>query len=186
MAKVPPHAKKIFSGLLFNVYQWEQEMFDGSFKTFEMLWRVPTASVIATVGKKIITFDQQQPGRSPYPSLPGGKVEPGESPEEAGRRELLEEAGYSIKDLALFKLYNEHSKIDYDDYVFLAKNCVQTSKQNLDPGEKIKVKLVTFDQFLQLVRNPDTAIPRGLQHEMWEALLNKNKKTELKIRLGLV
>lgn len=185
MAKVPPQAKKIFSGLMFNVYQWEQEMFDGSFKTFEILWRVPSSSVIAVVGKKIIVLDQQQPGRSSYPSLPGGKIEPGETPEAAARRELLEEAGYTTPDLTLFKLYNEHSKIDYDDYVFLAKDCVKTGKQNLDSGEKIKVKLVTFDQFLQLVRNPDTAIPRGLQHEMWEALLNKNKKTELKKKLGL-
>lgn len=185
MAKVPPQAKKVFSGLLFSVYRWEQEMFDRSFKTFEMLWRVPTASVIATVGRKIIVFDQQQPGRAAYPSLPGGKVETGEAPEAAARRELLEEAGYSTGDLTLFKLYNEHSKIDYDDYVFLAKNCVKISKQNLDPGEKIKVNLVTFERFLQLVRNPDTAIPRGLQHEMWESLLNKNKKTELKKRLGL-
>ncbi|SRR3989338_2566521 len=185
MTKVPSHAKKVFSGLLFSVYRWQQEMFDGSFKTFEMLWRVPAASVLATVDKKIIVLDQQQPGRATYPSLPGGKVETGEAPEAAARRELLEEAGYSTGDLALFKLYNEHSKIDYDDYVFLAKNCAQTSKQNLDPGEKIKVKLVTFDRFLQLVRNQDTAIPRGLQHEMWEALLNKNKKAELKKRLGL-
>lgn len=185
MAKVPPHAKKVFSGHLFSVFQWKQEMFDSSFKTFEMLWRVPSSSVIAIVGKKIIVLDQQQPGRSSYPSLPGGKVELGEAPEAAARRELLEEAGYTTNDLTLFKLYNEHSKIDYDDYVFLAHNSVETSKQNLDPGEKIKVKLVTFDQFLQLVRNPDTAIPRGLQHEMWEALLNKNKKTELKKKLGL-
>lgn len=185
MAKVPPHAKKVFSGLIFDVYHWEQEMFDGTSQTFEMLRRVPSTSAIATVGKKIIVLDQQQPGRSPYPSLPGGKIEAGESPEAAARRELAEETGYASSESTLFKLYNEHSKIDYDDYVFLAKNCKKFAEQNLDSGEKIKVKLVTFDQFLQLVKNPNTAIPRGLQHEMWEALLNKNKKTELKKRLGL-
>lgn len=185
MPKVPPHAKKIFSGILFNVYQWEQKMFDGTFKTFEMIQRVPSTSVIATVDNKIITFDQEQPGRPSYPSLPGGKVEPGENAKDAAARELLEEAGYASSDVTLFKLYNEHSKIDYDNYVFLARDCKKVQEQNLDPGEKITIKMMEFDEFLELVRNPNVAIPRGLQHEMWEALLDKNKKAELRKKLGL-
>lgn len=35
--KLPPQAKKVFTGQIFDVYQWEQEMYDGSFETFEML-----------------------------------------------------------------------------------------------------------------------------------------------------
>ncbi|KKP89624.1 MAG: NUDIX hydrolase [Candidatus Moranbacteria bacterium GW2011_GWC2_37_73] len=32
---IPEHAKKVFSGTFFDVYQWEQEMFDGSKKIKE-------------------------------------------------------------------------------------------------------------------------------------------------------
>jgi hypothetical protein len=49
----------------------------------------------------------------------------------------------------------------------------------LDGGEKIKVHLSTFDEFLDLVKNPHTAIPRGMQYMMWEALLDKNKKVNI-------
>ena len=32
---IPENAKKVFTGQVFDVYQWEQEMFDGSKATFE-------------------------------------------------------------------------------------------------------------------------------------------------------
>ncbi len=34
---IPDHATCVFRGMLFDVYQWQQEMFDGSIETFEML-----------------------------------------------------------------------------------------------------------------------------------------------------
>ena len=37
--KIPKNATKVFSGKTFDVYQWEQEMFDGSKKIFEKLKR---------------------------------------------------------------------------------------------------------------------------------------------------
>ena len=36
---IPHNAKKVFNGILFDVYQWKQKMFDNSIKTFEMLKR---------------------------------------------------------------------------------------------------------------------------------------------------
>ncbi len=37
--KIPPNAKRVFKGIIFDVYQWQQKMFDGSKETFEMLKR---------------------------------------------------------------------------------------------------------------------------------------------------
>jgi len=33
---VPEEAKLVFKGIIYDVYQWEQKMFDGTFSTFEM------------------------------------------------------------------------------------------------------------------------------------------------------
>lgn len=185
MAKIPPQAKKVFSGMLFDVYHWEQEMFDGTKKIFEMLKRIPAVNVIATVNEKIIILDQEQPGRAAYPSLPGGKIDPGETPETAAHRELSEETGYASKDLTALAYYNENSKVDFDDYVFVAKNCHQVTKQHLDNGEKITIRLVSFEEFIETARHPLFAIPQTFRIELWEAALDQSKKTELKKKLGL-
>ena len=46
---IPEEAKKVFQGEIFAVYQWPQEMFDGSFATFEMLRRADTVKILAVV-----------------------------------------------------------------------------------------------------------------------------------------
>lgn len=183
--KIPKGSKKVFTGVIFDVYHIQKNDFDGNLQTYEFLKRVPAVCIVAVTGNKIITLHQMQILSRWYPSLPGGRIDLDEKPLQAAKRELMEETGYVAGNFKLLKKYNEMSKIDYDDYLFLAKDCKKISIQHLDGGEKIKVKLSTFDEFLQLVRNPYTAIPRGLQYEMWEALLNKNKKAALKKKFGL-
>ena len=55
--KFPPQAKRVFKGMIFDVYQWEQEMYDGSTHTFEKIIRPDTVLVIpVTEDGKIIIF----------------------------------------------------------------------------------------------------------------------------------
>jgi len=51
---IPSNAKLAFKGVIFEVWQWEQEMFDGTTEIFERIWRLPTVEIIATVGDKIL------------------------------------------------------------------------------------------------------------------------------------
>lgn len=51
--KIPINARRVFKGIIFDVYQWEQKMFDGNFKTFEMLKRPNTVEIIAIRDNKI-------------------------------------------------------------------------------------------------------------------------------------
>ncbi len=184
--KIPNSAKKVFSGVIFDIYQWQQEMFDGSKATYETAKRKPSLSIIAlTPDKQILLLDQEQPARPPFPSLPGGKIEDNEEPSMAAARELLEETGYRAKEIILLNEYNDDSKIDFTDYLYLAKDCLPVSDQNLDPGEKITVKLVDFQTLLETVKNPLFAIPRGFQYELWEALLDPQKKEMLRKKLSL-
>ena len=66
MAKIPSHAKKVFSGTIFDVYQWEQEMFDGTTKIFEAAGRPHTALVIPVIDDKIVLSYERQPGKDWY------------------------------------------------------------------------------------------------------------------------
>jgi ADP-ribose pyrophosphatase len=42
---IPENAKKVFDGIIFDIYQWEQEQFDGTIKTFEKAKRPDTVVV---------------------------------------------------------------------------------------------------------------------------------------------
>src|SRR5512136_659581 len=56
----------------------------------------PRAAVILIQGDRIALIDRHRSGRH-YIVFPGGKVEPGESPAQAARREALEELGLEVE-----------------------------------------------------------------------------------------
>lgn len=181
--KLPKNSKTVFEGILFDVVQWEQEMFDGSTETFELVKRKPSTNVIAVKDNKIMVLDQEQPNKPLFPSLPGGQVDPGEKPIDAAKRELLEETGYHSDDLVLFEEFFGSPKFFFHETTFLAKNISKRAEQRLDSGEKISVKFVGFDEFLQMCRQPSFAVSIGLKLMMYEALLDENKKEEFRKRI---
>ena len=149
---LPTTAKKVFSGVIFDVWQWEQKMFDGSVQVFEKASRKPSVGILAlTPEKKIIVTIQEQPGMSEFVSLVGGVVEDGEEIVSCAHRELLEETGTVTDDLQLWYSVQPISKIEWPIYFFIAKNCRTVSEINLDAGEKIRVKHVSFDEFIELL-----------------------------------
>ena len=88
---IPSNAERVFEGKIFDVYQWRQEMFDGSFATYENLRRPDTVLVIAIDDGKIIINDSNQPHRGRKYELPGGRVDAkDESILAAAKREMLE------------------------------------------------------------------------------------------------
>lgn len=151
--KIPPQAKRVFKGQIFDVYQWEQEMYDGSTHTFEKIVRPDTVLVIpVTEDGKIIICEQEQPHRDkPYLSLISGRVEENETPKESAKRELLEETGFETKDLILWDKHSVSDKINWTVYAYIAKKCKKVALQNLDPGEKIRCDLISFDEFMDIL-----------------------------------
>jgi len=149
--KIPADAKLVFKGEIFDVYQWEQKMYDGSFATFEMLKRPNTILVIPTIQENIVISHQEQPSKPPFDSLLGGRGEEGEEPLTTAKRELLEESGLSSTEWELFKVYEPFSKMDWQIYIYIARNCTKVAEQKLDVGEKIQLEEVSFNHFMQTV-----------------------------------
>jgi ADP-ribose pyrophosphatase len=154
--KIPKQAKRVFRGVIFDVYHWRQKMFDGTYETFEMLKRPDTVLVIPIENGKIIIADQRQPNRGRFISFLGGRQSPGETPLQTAKRELLEEGGMKSAAWELYKKYKVHSKMDWNIHYFIARECEAVAKPQLDPGEKITLRAINFEEFVDLVCSEDS------------------------------
>jgi len=174
---VPKQAKKVFSGVIFDVYQWPQKMFDGSFETFEMLKRKHSIQVLAvTKDKKILTLKEQHPHiEKPFYGIIGGGQENDETPEETAKRELLEETGYTAENFELIDERYPSTKTDWPLYTFLAKNATKIKEQKLDSGEKVEVMEKDFDDFLEIATS-DNFLSLALTYHL--LMLNYKGKLE--------
>jgi 8-oxo-dGTP pyrophosphatase MutT (NUDIX family) len=177
---LPDNAKRVFKGIIFDTYQWEIEAYDGTKKTFEKLKRPDTVMVIpVTEDGKIILTKQEQPGKKPFIGSAGGRVDEGEEPLEAAKRELLEETGHEAKEWLLFDAIQPVSKIEWAVYTFIAKGCKKAAEQNLDGAEKIELLFVDFDEFIRIVLHDEFG-DLELKVKILEAIQDSNKLTEIR------
>lgn len=84
--------------------------------------------------------------------IPGGVIDGDESPEEAIKRELLEETGYQFDDIKeLGIVYANPSTADNKTFAFLACGGKRVQEQKLDEHEEIVVEEYTIDEVKQLL-----------------------------------
>lgn len=181
---LPKEATCVFEGVLFDVYQWEQELYDGTKTTFEKLVRADAVVALPVlIDGRIVLVKDEQPGRGPYLRAPGGSVEGQETPEDAIRRELKEELGYECASLTTVATRKPEDKIDWMVYSFVAHGCTQVVEPRAGSGERITPHPVTFDEFIELGK-------QDMLHSEWkarifEALLVPQKMEELKHLLSV-
>lgn len=147
---IPNNAQCVFKGQIFDVYQWPQKMFDGSIETFEMLKRPDTVTVIGIVKEKILVLEESQPNSGLRLSFPGGRVDKGEEPLQAAKREVKEETGYGFESWRLVSVWQPHTKLEWFIYFYIASNGLKIAEPKHDAGEKIEVKAENFDSVKQL------------------------------------
>ena len=139
---------------------------DGVIKDPYYVIERPDAAIIFPLTKEgeVILVRQFRPplGRMEL-GLPAGLVEPGEKPEVAARRELLEETGYAGGEWEpLGSLASSPSLKDNWAYLFLARGVEETSAPDPDEHELVEVVRVSVEDILGLIRGGQIVSSSGV------------------------
>jgi 8-oxo-dGTP pyrophosphatase MutT (NUDIX family) len=174
---IPDHAKRVFQGIIFDVYHWEQKMYDGSLATFEMLKRPDTMQIIGIKDGQLVMVNDEQPNRTAQLHFPGGRADhQDETWLQAAQREMREETGLSFKNWRLIAVYQPLGKIEQFAVWYLATDVIGEEPQQLDAGEKIVVHPMEFEDVKALIFDTEHsamsyAIPLFTQYPTLNELL---------------
>ena len=145
----------LFEGPIFRVERFEIELPDGKVATRDAV-RHPGAVVILPLlgdGRVLLIRNYREVVRRWLYELPAGKLEPGESPDEAAPRELEEETGHRAGSLTkMTEFLATPGMCDERMHVYLAQDLEPTA-QRLDEGEHIEVVPTPIGEALEMVRD---------------------------------
>lgn len=145
--------KDIFKGKVFSVHVDDIELPDGSRSFREIVEHSGGVCVAAVTDEDELFFVRQF--RYPYKKvlleLPAGKLEKGEDPLDAGKRELQEECGVVAEEfVSMGTVYPTVAYCSEIIYLYAAKN-LSLTKQNLDEGEFLGVEKIKISDAVKMV-----------------------------------
>ncbi|MDZ7925373.1 MAG: ADP compounds hydrolase NudE [Marinagarivorans sp.] len=155
---------------LFKVEALELEFSNGERRHYERLMGSHTAVIIAAIieggegeGDKIVMVREYGAGVDRYElTLPKGKVDAGESFEQAANRELQEEAGLAAKRLSLLKVMSQSpSYMQQSTQLVLAED-LYPSRLEGDEPEPMEVEVVALADIHTLITRSDVTEARTI------------------------
>lgn len=143
--------KCIYDSGFMKIYEDEVELPNGhkSVRSYVSHNGGVCIAAIDSEGRVAVVKQYRYALNSVITELPAGKIDPGETPEECGRRELMEEAGVvAEKFTPLGVMYPSPGYTGENIYMFLAEN-LSCGKENPDEDEFLEHEWVPFDKFLE-------------------------------------
>lgn len=127
----------------------------GSEREFFVIDAPDWVNVVAvTADGRMVLVNQFRYGTDSFSwEVPGGVIDAGEDPVEAGLRELSEETGYSGRDARLLVSIHPNPAIMSNRcHLVLVEDVVPTGPQAWDPDEEIEIALRPVDEVLASAR----------------------------------
>jgi 8-oxo-dGTP pyrophosphatase MutT (NUDIX family) len=151
LAWVEEGRKEVFESRVFSVHESYCKSPNDELKTFTVIdaadWAIIVPVLETSQGRQFLMVRQWRHGSQCLSlEFPGGVFEPGEDPQAAAARELLEETGYRSDTIKKMGEFSPNPAIMSNKvHFFLAEDLVDTGKQKLDLDEFIKIELVDVE-----------------------------------------
>jgi ADP-ribose pyrophosphatase len=150
-------SEMLLANRYFSLRSDRLQLPDGGIKDPYFVLERPDAAIIVpiTESNKVVLVRQYRPPLEMMElGLPAGLVEEGERPEEAARRELAEETGYTGGEWEpLGSLASSPSLKDNWAYLFLARGVEETAAPDPDEHELVEVVRVPLEDLRGLVHS---------------------------------
>lgn len=143
----------VYEGKIFTIIHDTAELENGENAFRDVILHSGGVCVIpVTENNEIFMVKQfRYPFREVTTEIPAGKLEKGESHHECGRRELLEETGFTCTEyIYLGEIYPTPAYNTEIIHVYLARG-LSLKKQNLDPDEFLDVEKIPLSEAVTLV-----------------------------------
>ena len=120
----------------------------------DIIHRPNISAIIAYKDGKILILSQNRFPNGTNIEIPSGTLEKNENPIDCAYREFEEETGYKSEQMIPF--FNFYTSIGYSTqlvHCFIANDFKKIGKQNLDDGEILVVKNISFKKLLNMALN---------------------------------
>ncbi|SFK93215.1 ADP-ribose pyrophosphatase [Paenibacillus sp. 1_12] len=143
----------IFQGKVISLQVDTVRLPNGKTATREIVKHPGAVAVLAIVDDKMLVVEQyRKPLERNQIEIPAGKLDAGEDPLEAAKRELKEETGYSCDTMKLLcSFYTSPGFADEIIHLYVADQLTKGDAQ-LDEDEFLDVESITLEQAQQYMR----------------------------------
>lgn len=163
-------SETLFATPLFNLRSDKLRLPNGAVKDPYYVLERPDAAIIfplTAAGEVVLVRQYRPPLKGLELGLPAGLVEPGEAPEAAARRELLEETGHGGGGWEpLGSLASSPSLKDNWAHLFLARDVEEVAPPDPDEHELVEVVRAPLEELPSLVRNGEIVSSSGVAAAM--------------------
>ncbi|MGD9239262.1 MAG: NUDIX hydrolase [Desulfobacterales bacterium] len=144
---------EVYKGRIFDFVTENLKLPNGRHTEMAFIRHPGSIAVVPFLGENSVVMELQyrHPVGEYLLEIPAGTLEPGESPLECAKRELLEETGFQAQELILLgKVHMIPAYSDEEIHVFIAKG-LMPAEQNLDPDEIIEVVKYPLEKAVQMI-----------------------------------